>query len=371
MYPLCYYLGCLRQVDEKKVVFVENHQDYMSDNYALLYDRLCQEEYEISVHYLKISSSGWLAVVGRTLRMLWDMATAKCVFVSESNSVFGAFTLRKDTKLVQVWHACGAFKKWGYSVADKSFGDDKRTLDLYSPHKNYNLVAVSGDAVCWAYEEAFGLQNKPGIVKALGVSRTDVFFDQQCRLQACSHLEQLGAFVKERKIILYAPTFRGDIRYAKSPEQLDLQTLYPLREKYVLLVKQHPFVKKKMEVPAEYADFCMEITDQLSMEELLMVADICITDYSSIVFEYSLMQKPILFFAYDLEGYYDERGFYYPYEEFVPGPVVRTTQELLAVIEDITGYDFNRLREFRQRYMNGCDGRSTERILENIFERKF
>lgn len=371
LYPAFYYIGCCRRVHTDKILFVENHAEQLSDNFALLYDIVRQKDYDVRIHYLRVASSGWGSIILRTLSMIWDMTTARCVFISESNSAFGAFHLRKGTKLVQLWHACGAFKKWGYSVAEKSFGDDKKELDTFSGHRNYSLVSVSGQAVCWAYEEAFGLQDKPGIVMPLGVSRTDAYFSEARRQEAFKSLKQLGFPVRGRKIILYAPTFRGDIEHAKAPDQLDLHILSRLREQYVLFIKNHPFVKERMVIPEQYQDFCVEVTNELSIEDLLITADICVTDYSSVVFEYSLLQKPILFFAYDLEEYYDERGFYYPYEGFVPGPIVRTTEELTGELEHMEQFERSKLSDFCKQYMSGCDGHSTKRILEYVLEEAF
>ena len=128
IYPISYRMSALKPLRRRKVLFVENHQDTLSDNFLRLYKNLEEREYEIHVHFLKVAESGWKDIIIRTLRMIFDMADAKCVFISESNSVFGAFRLRKGTKLVQVWHACGAFKKWGFSVAEQSFGDDRKEL---------------------------------------------------------------------------------------------------------------------------------------------------------------------------------------------------------------------------------------------------
>lgn len=371
LYPVVYFIGCFRSIHTDRIIFVENHADRLTDNFVLLSDMLRQKDYEVKVHYLRVASSGWGSIIFRTILLIWDMAVAHCIFISESNSVFGAFYLRKGTKLVQIWHACGAFKKWGYSVADKSFGDNKKELDTFSGHRNYSLVSVSGQAVCWAYEEAFGLQDQPGIVRPLGVSRTDVYFRTERKKEAWERLGQLGFPVRGRKIILYAPTFRGDIEHAKAPDRLDLQIFEQLREQYVLFIRNHPFVKEKMAIPEQYQDFCREITDELSIEDLLIAADVCITDYSSIVFEYALLQKPILFFAYDLGDYYDERGFYYPYESFVPGPIARTTEELVDEISRIDRFDRSKLSDFCKQYMSGCDGHSTKRILEYVLEEAF
>jgi len=380
VYPMVYNMGRLRKVNAKKILFIENHSDEMSCDYKLLYDQLEQQGYNLTVHYLNMSSASWGEIIRRTIAMVWNMTTASVVFLNESNSVYGSFTVKKDTKLVQLWHACGAFKKWGFSVADQSFGDDRKNLEKYSGHRNYDLVSVSGDAVCWAYEEAFGLQDKPDVVKAMGVSRTDVYFSEERKQKAFNKVKQLiesrvTGNVKEledvkrvdsdlRKIILYAPTFRGDIRGAKSPNQLDLHQFLQLADDYIILIKQHPFVKEKFFIPEECKDFCIEAGQDLLIEELLMVSDVCITDYSSIIFEYSLLNKPMFFFAYDLEEYYDERGFYYPYEEFVPGPIVRTTEELIQQIHCIEEYDISKIEAFCKQYMSACDGYSTKRILD-------
>lgn len=368
IYPVCYYVGSRRQLRKERVIFVENHGERLSDDYRLIYEYLKREKRDVHIHYLGLSTVSWGAIILHTIKLIWDMSAAGYVFINDSNSVFGAFGLRDGTKLIQLWHACGAFKKWGYSVVDKTFGEDRKALDTYSGHRNYHLVPVSGKDVCWAYIEAFGLQDRPDIVKPLGVSRTDVYFMEDRKQQAYAHLMNLGFPIAGRKVIVYAPTFRGDtIRGAKAPDGLDLSVLYALHEEYVVLIKQHPFVREKAEIAEPFKEFCIEIGDRMPVEELLMMADICITDYSSIVFEYSLLLRPMLFFAYDLEDYYDERGFYYPYEEFVPGPVVRTTEELLCQIRQLDRFDKDRITAFCRQYMSGCDGHSTERIIGHVF----
>lgn len=372
IYPVCYKMVSCRSINRKKVIFVENHQNELTDNFILYYQELEKMDYELHVHYLKVASSGWKDIIQRSIALIKDMGDASCIFLNESNSLFGAFKLRKETKLVQVWHACGAFKKWGYSVADKSFGDGRKSLDQYSGHHNYTLVPVSGKEVCWAYEEAFGLKPDSGIVRPLGVSRTDIYFRKEFLDAAHEKLKQVIPFLNGRKVILYAPTFRGEIRTAVSPGELDIARLFErFHEDYMVLVKQHPFIQESFVVEETYSEFCMEIRDEMAIDELLAASDICITDYSSVIFDFSLLEKPILFFAYDLEQYYDERGFYYPYEAFVPGPVVKDTGGLIECISKIKEFDYNKIRAFKKRFMNGCDGHATKRILEQIFNREF
>lgn len=365
IYPACYHIGAIRPVQSRKIVFVETHSSELSEDFRRIFDALKKEGYKNTVYYLKMSTSAWSRIIIQTCKMLFGLSNASAIFLNESNSAFGAFHIRKGTKLIQLWHACGAFKKWGQSVTDKEFGDDAKNFEAYNGHRNYSLVSVSGDAVCSIYEEAFGLAES-NVVKTLGVSRTDCFFDEQAKQEASVKLMELlkQNNVKNRKIVVYMPTFRGSIKDAGSPDRFDVAAFCEkYQSEYMLLVKQHPFVKKPFVIPKKWKGSCIEITNQMTTQELLMTADCLITDYSSVIFEYALMDKPMIFYAYDLEEYYDERGFYYPYEEFVPGKVVKSMDELLQYMANPDKNINGSLEEFRKKYMNGCDGHATERIL--------
>lgn len=366
LYPCCYHLSAVKKIKPDKVIFVETHEDHVTDNYALLYEALKKREYELHVHYLKVAASNWRQIIVRSLKLIWDMGDAGYIFLNESNSLFGSFLLRRGSKLIQVWHACGAFKKWGFSAAEKTFGEDKRTLERYSGHRNYSLMTVSGSEVVWAYEEAFGLPKNGGIVKPLGVSRTDVFFDQSKCHAAREKMKSLPIYKAGRKLLVYLPTFRGNISEAKAPTDFDMEKLSELSDAYMVVIKNHPFVKEPYFIPESCKDFCMEIHSEMTVEDLLMAADVCITDYSSVVFEYSLFQKPIIFYAYDIDAYDLERGFYYPYKEFVPGPIVYSMDELTHALTHLDAYDYQKLQHFRDKFMDGCDGHATERILNYV-----
>ena len=134
---------------------------------------------------------------------------------------------------------------------------------------------------------------------------------------------------------------------------------------YVLLVKQHPIVKMRPPIPEGAKGFAFDVSDSCTIEDLICVCDICISDYSSLIYEYSLMDRPMVFFAYDLEEYGDWRGFYYDYEELTPGPVVRTTGEVISWIRE-EKFDMEQVRAFRKRFMSACDGHATERLLKAI-----
>lgn len=120
-------------------------------------------------------------------------------------------------------------------------------------------------------------------------------------------------------------------------------------------------------MPDTCAGYVTDVTEQMDIASLLMVSDICISDYSSLIFEYSLMERPMIFLAYDLEEYYDDRGFYYPYEEMTPGPIVKTTEEVIQRLQHLEEwFDADQVCRFRDKFMSACDGHATERLLEAL-----
>ena len=356
LFPGVYHLGAVRKIKNKKVVFVELQGNKISDNFWLLKEALeqrggciLQERY---LDYQKDS----LAYYQRCVHLLWDISDAAYIFLNDSCNVLGAFSMRKESQMIQTWHACGAFKKWGFSVADQEYGESRRET-------------VSSPQVCWAYQEAF--QVSRAVIKPLGVSRTDFYFRDSLRRQAKEKYRRMVPWGNEKKCILYLPTFRGTRSQALSPDILDYAYLQEeLGERYLIIEKRHPFVKEKLEVPERLREFVMGDCG-LTVEELLCAADFCVTDYSSVVFEYAIMEKPILFLAYDLEQYFDNRGFYYEYQEFVPGPIVYNTKELLEAIKKVEEQPQEaqeRVAAFRRKFMSACDGHATERILHEVLK---
>ena len=113
--------------------------------------------------------------------------------------------------------------------------------------------------------------------------------------------------------------------------------------------------------------FAFDISKDVAIETALCAADIVITDYSSLIFEYALLERPMIFFAYDLAEYEDARSFYFGYEGFVPGEIVTDTDEIISEIKRLeTDFDIEKIRRFRQDYMCACDGKSTERIINEV-----
>lgn len=367
--PYVYRAAAKNSIDIRKVVFLESKQESLPSSFAVIYDRL-KNDPRFDVCYISLGQHrvSRLRYLRNCAAALKEIAISRCVFLNDASDVVSCVAMRAETKVVQLWHACGAFKKWGMSTASLEFGGSRDQILRHPFYGNLSLVVISSPEVSWVYEEAMVLEDGRDIIQPLGVSRTDVFFDKEFLTAAVKRVQSAVFETREKKIMLYAPTFRGRVSSAFGPDELDVAAFaQAFGNDYVLLIKHHPFVKYRPSIPADCKSFAFDVSDELAIEDLLSVADVCISDYSSLVFEYSLFERPIVFFAFDKDEYDDWRGFYYDYDELTPGPVFFENKpmiEYLLHIDDL--YDKSEVQEFRRRFMSACDGRATDRIIKEV-----
>ncbi len=366
------YAEAAKNPVEEKVVFMENGT-FPAPTVDLLYAELLRQgKYSIKTFSLMIRKVSDAEYFMNAVDYIREAATAKAVFITTANRLMSQFDLRPETRLIQLWHGVGMFKKVGFSTLDsEGFGRSAKSREVYNDYRNYTDVTVAAEEQIWTFEDAFHISRDTGIFKPIGISRTDVFFDEEYRKERRRRLDEAFPECKGKKIILYAPTFRGRVAQATAPDELDIKKMAEkLSDDYVLLIRHHEVSKVFPKIPAEVESsfaFDMNRNNIMSTDGLLSIADILITDYSSLGFEFAVMEKPMVFFAYDLEEYLDTRGMYYDYSEITPGPVCKTTEEVADYIADIDNrFDRNAVREFREKYVGACDGHATERTIALI-----
>ena len=172
------------------------------------------------------------------------------------------------------------------------------------------------------------------------------------------------------KILLFAPTFRGNGKISGfyPVEKFDVKRVYEdLNKEYAIIIKHHPFVQNRNEIPEEYADYILDLSDESELNDLLFVTDLLITDYSSVVFEASLLNIPMLFYAFDLQRYIATRGFYYEYEQLVPGKIATSFQQMIHAIQN-QDFEIEKQEEFRKRFFDDLDGKASERTAKLIYK---
>ena len=309
---------------------------------------------------------GRLKGVWQALRAGYHLATARIFVVDDWFFPMDVIEPRSGTVRVQTWHAAGAFKKVGYSVLDKSFGADETMVSLVDIHSNYDVCVMPSGIATRHYMDAFRLPIER-FTTEVGYPRTDLFFDAEHSARATAAIRARYALPAARKVLLYAPTFRGDtVNAAYYDDTLDLVKMRDtLAAEWVILLRLHPFVRVGPELTADIKEFAIDVSDWPDINELMLISDLLVTDYSSAIFEYALLHRPMAFFAPDSDAYERERGFYFDYRACVPGPVFDTTEGLANYV--CSGrFDLERSIAFAQESFDVADGHASERFVDRI-----
>lgn len=301
-----------------------------------------------------------------------EFATSKYVFLVD-NFFPLAFMNTEGMKWIQLWHGTGIFKKFGYDLLNE---EEKKVMEMFS--KKIDLVSVSGENVRDIYAHNFHVDKSK--VKAFGIPRNDFYSGEHLEDAYLNRLRE--TFEKDypkligKKLVLYAPTFRQDPKNNAVFDYFDIEKFNnELGEEYVLAVRLHPNYLNycDSEHAIDLESLCekygiINFTDFKEEQKLLLLADILIADYSSIMVDYTILKKPIILFAYDLDDYLNkERGFYFDYKEKVPGKIVNDIDEL---IDSIKEKDFNmgKLEEFSQMQFGDFKANASKSILDYVLE---
>ncbi|HSU79595.1 MAG TPA: CDP-glycerol glycerophosphotransferase family protein [Candidatus Angelobacter sp.] len=363
---IVFRLACLFwPVNRDKITFASYRAEELKDNLAYIYEAWKKQGLSREpVFLLKRYRPGLLGKFDYFIHMIrasWHLATSRFFIIDDYFFPVYVIEPRMGTDIVQLWHAAGAFKKFGHSTINKSFGPSEDYLKLVNVHSNYTKVMVSGSEVIPYYAEAFNMPESR--VLPLGVPRTDYFYDETANHALSDRFFKEYPELKGKTLLLYAPTFRG-----KSHDQgvfecpFDLKKLKTDLENYAVLVNLHPYMQKGMMRDKSLDGFVYMMDGKYNIQELLSLSDRLLTDYSSIIFDYSLLERPIAFFAHDLEDYELERGFYFNFRSFIPGPLFTETAELVAWLKSDT-FDRAKVKAFKQRFFDHADGKSSERIV--------
>ena len=347
--------------NEKQILIASNTKSDLNGNLLYIYKELKKHDYDIRL--LLINNGKFLERAKYNLKLLYYVATSKYILIDDFFPLMYVLKIRKGTKFIQVWHALGAYKKVGYSRQD--IGNPNSLT-----HKNYTDAIVSSDLIVHNYAEAFGIDKEK--VHPLGIPRTDLFFDEELMNNKKKELYQKYDILKGKRIILFAPTFRGSGRKsANYPEEyINLDKIYEkLDANDMFVIKLHPFIKNKMEIREEYKEKIIDMTDYNDINDLLLITDVLITDYSSVIFDYSFMEKPVIFYVPDLEEYNNSRSFYYDYSEYMYGVVARNQEELLENMK-ISNVDIEKIGKFKEKFLNCCDGKSSKRFVKELILEK-
>ncbi|MFO7343029.1 MAG: CDP-glycerol glycerophosphotransferase family protein [Bacillaceae bacterium] len=289
---------------------------------------------------------------------IYHLATSKAIIVDNYYGFLAAASFKKGVECIQIWHAAGAVKTFG--LKDKTIRNrSKRALKRFKKvYKQFHKVVVGSEEFGKIFQEAFQLSEAN--ILPTGVPRTDFFYDRERHEEIRKDFYRKYPELKGKKIVLYAPTYR-DYEEERALS-LDVGRLYERwKGEYALLIRLHPSVQDRLDFD-DYKGFAYDFSRYPEINDLLVIADYLVSDYSSVPFEYAILEKPMVFFPYDLEKYERERGLWKKYEELVPGPIVRSTEELIACIEN-DSFDREKIRAFKETWNAYSQGFSSRNLV--------
>ncbi len=350
--PLCYLWGKRRPVNEKLILFADSNTFRIPESMILMREELKKRGYTVEEHFCDFSSAGMTASLKYMMKFMVRYAQAGAVFVCNYFVPCTACKKRSETKVVQLWHSCGALKKFGYDAPD-----DISSHFRGSVTRNYDYYTVSSPYCVKVFESAFRLEK--GKALPIGISRTDELFSKDFAVKCKAEFYEKYPQYKGKRLLLYAPTFRGNAGNAYScGEDAVLRLAERLGGEWALLIKMHPRVKS----PLTNCD--------IPTNRLFPVIDMLISDYSSLIFEYSVFRKPMVLWAPDLDEYTKSRDFYLDIKTDIPCPLITEESGLYnAVINESRNFDGERYDSFINKYMSACDGNSTCRTAD-LLKRK-
>lgn len=271
---------------------------------------------------------------------------------------------REGQYCINTWHGYGPFKKVNAALPKN---DGKSMKDYFACYFSYfDLFITASKFYTQVYRESFCYE---GEVLECGAPRNDIFFtDNHAKESICNAY----SISFDKKILLYAPTFRYDNAAAFDKYSIDMNIVLDAMKKrfgedYVLLYRFHHQLYKSKE-RINYFENGIDVTLYPDIQELLAASDIVITDYSSLMWDFSLQRKPVFLYQSDAKEYEDNRGFYAPVSEW-PYPQAHTQDELIEVIEHFDEEKYiQELNLFLEKYGSCDDGHASERVVKRIMD---
>ncbi|MDD6467359.1 MAG: CDP-glycerol glycerophosphotransferase family protein [Erysipelotrichaceae bacterium] len=347
---LVYFMMKLRPMKQNKVVMLSRQSDTPSLDFIMLKDELLKQHPDAEVVVLnRMLKKSLKSMIGFYLHMyvqLFHLSNARIVIIDTYCIPVSMFHHRQGMKVVQIWHALGAIKKFGLQTTGSAGGRNASISQAMRMHQNYDAVVSASDAMIPYFAQAFHTDTDKFIT--IGLPRIDYLTEskQQIRQRILTAYPELKS---EKPIVLYAPTFRRNkgVHIEQFLQDFDF-------ERYTLIFKHHPL-------------FQMEITDpriltipEVSSLDLLTIADVVISDYSALTLEAVAIDRPVFLYVYDYEEYCEDVGLNVSLYQELPGCVFQSARELFDAMKQ--PYPTETMLTFKQKYLAYTDGKVTERL---------
>ena len=348
---------------KNQIVYTSMQSNNISLDFELLKNEISKQDNSIKQIFLcKKMKSGLkkksdyvvyvFSMISYVFKAMYYLSTSK-VCITESYCVpVSILKHKKNLKIIQIWHASGAVKKFGYQILDKEEGKSSEVAKLMCMHKNYDYAIAPSEVTRNTFSEAFNIE-KEKIVK-LGLPRLEYISNE--KYDKSNEIYNSYPDLKEKKIILYVPTFRKD-------KNIDLGEIFNYqynKTKYKIIIKLHPL--DDTQIPSEYT-----FDNQYTTYDLIKIADYIITDYSILSIEASILNKPIFLYLYDMENYNQNRGLNIDLYNELKTFTSKNFSDIMRKIEN-DDYNINEIEKYKNKYIEVNPKNTTAKLADFVLK---
>lgn len=316
------------------------------------------------VRYVRRFSLRWLYLMNRS--KYWLSNSRLPLWVRKPNK----------TIYVQTWHGT-PLKKLALDMQEVHMpgtNTEKYKRNFIKATRKWDYLISPNRYSTEIFKRAFQFENN---IMETGYPRNDYLVNEN-NITEINRIKQKMNLPKDKKVILYAPTWRDDEYHGRGRYKFDIPLDMDymkdsLGEEYIILFRMHYLIAENLDL-SSYNNFAFDASLHEDIRELYLIADMLITDYSSVFFDYAILRRPMLFYVYDIDTYRDQlRGFYIDFEKEAPGPLVKSTESLVEEIRKVENEPSPKLEsieKFHERFCALEDGRASERVVKELFEKK-
>lgn len=369
LFAINYKIGSIFPIKKNLVFSVMTHDSSESGNIKALTNYMSKKGSYKFYYMVKEERKAFFHLI---FVLPFIMCRADILLMDNAFMPMSFFKVRRKTKVLQLWHGTGSIKKFGQDSNKGRIKELEKRLN-----SNIDYLFVNSDLLTDEYAGAFGVDKAK--VYATGLPRTDWLLklinddklDEKLNTIKDKISQKKNISIKGKKIILYAPTFRDD--EVDNPKlHINIEKLMKsLPDNIILFLRLHPFVSSAFN-EKDLLPNSFNVSDYKDLNELMAVSDGLITDYSSLIFDYCVLNKPMYFFADDIVEFgLNGRGFYLDYNKELPGIIPDSEEDLARIIikdlSDKNSEAFKPVRdEFIKKYYKWLDGNSAKRVYETI-----
>lgn len=357
------FIGIFVRIDEKAILFVAHGRKY-NDSPRKIYENLINDSKYADYKFfwavedgVKVDNIERCVVVKPDTFRYFKIALRCKYWITCVNVERSLRFKKKKCVYLNTWHG----------IPIKTVGNEAKGRKDYD-FSYINYFCISGEYERDIYKRSFKLKDDQ-IIKT-GMPRNDDLYDVSSE-DVLNIKKKLGLPI-DKKILLYAPTWRDSVDGGKTyeikpPVNMDYWEKELVNE-YVVLVRTHPYTTKLLGIKDNF--FVKDCSDYPNVNDLLKISDILISDYSAVIFDYSILDRPILCFAYDLDDYAKERGLVMDLKQEMPSGVFTTEKELLRKIQSMDYLEeCKNTALFKKKYIE-YGGNATKQCVDYLLERE-